>query len=101
MRQHPSYQSRMAMAAAELPVNSEPAAVYTPGRRYSNRACCCVAQPAVMVMMPPAGGRTAATDLLLCGHHFRASRHALAETGAAILDISGHPLTAGAWPDPA
>jgi hypothetical protein len=106
MRQHPSYQSRerrTATAHAEPLADPEPAAVCTLDRRYCNRACCCTAPPVVIVMMQTAacadGGSS--TELLLCGHHFRASMQALAAAGATILDIKGHPLTAGAWPEPA
>jgi hypothetical protein len=104
MRQHPSFQSRArrtGTAAAEQPVAAEPQAVYQPTRRHSGRACCCPAQPAVIVMMPPIAARPTETELLLCGHHFRASQLALAAAGAMILDIRGYPLTAGAWPGPA
>ena len=101
MSQHPSYRgrlSRAATAAVSRPATSEPAAVYTPARRYSDRACCCPAQPAVIVIMPPGSGRPATTDLLLCGHHYRASKAALAATGATILDIRGYRLASDAWP---
>ena len=103
MRDHPSFYGRTRQTAtvtAGLPITPEPAAVYRPARRYSGRACCCPAPPAVIVIMPPAPGRASETDLLLCGHHFRASRQALATAGATILDVRGYPLTAGAWPEP-
>jgi hypothetical protein len=48
------------------------------------RACCCPARPAVQVIMPPAPERPHETDLLLCEHHFRFSREALAATGASV-----------------
>lgn len=100
MSQHPSYRGLLSRTAAatERPLTSEPAAVYTPARRYAGRACCCPAQPAVIVIMPPAGGRRLATDLLLCGHHYRASKAALDRNGATILDIHGYRLAADAWP---
>jgi hypothetical protein len=47
------------------------------------RSCCCPARPAVLVVMPPVPSRPHETDLLLCEHHFRASRQALAAAGAA------------------
>jgi hypothetical protein len=102
MRQHPSYQSRLRRASpAEADQEAAPeTAVYTPVARYSGRACCCPAQPAVMAVLPPSARRRNATDLLLCGHHYRALLPALAEQGATLLDISGHRLTAGSWPDP-
>jgi hypothetical protein len=103
MRQHPSYHgraSRTAPKAEDQQTEPQPEAVYTPAARHSGRACCCAAPPAVIVVLPPATGRPAATDLLLCGHHYRASLRALAARGAMILDASGHPLASGAWPDP-
>jgi hypothetical protein len=103
MRQHPSYQGRIrraASAAADQEALPEPVAVYTPDRRYAGRACCCAALPAVIAMMPPSGGRAGAADLLLCGHHYRGLLPALAAQGATILDIGGHPMAAGAWPNP-
>lgn len=42
--------------------------------------------------MPPGSGRQAATDLLLCGHHYRASKAALAAAGATIQDMRGCQL---------
>ena len=42
--------------------------------------------PAMIVVMPPAPGRDHATELLLCGHHYRVSNKALAAAGAVVLD---------------
>jgi len=100
MSQHPSYHGRLiraGTAAAQRQVTLEPAAG-TATRRYADRACCCSAQPAVIAVMPPRGDRQAQTDLLLCGHHYRASKAALAAAGATILDRRGDPLAAGDWP---
>jgi hypothetical protein len=100
MSEHPSYRGRLdraRTAAAEQPVTSEPIPACMTTRRYFDRACCCAAQPAVVVVMPPGGGRQAATDLLLCGHHYRASKAALAATGATILDMRGCPLAGDGW----
>jgi hypothetical protein len=68
-----------------------PAMPAAPWRALSlaERACCCSAKPAVVAIMPPAAGRRHATDLLLCGHHFRASRQSLTEAGAAVFDGIG------------
>jgi hypothetical protein len=52
-------------------------------------------------VLPPTADRPSETDLLFCGHHYRKLRPTLAAQGATILDISGHPLTVGEWPDPA
>jgi hypothetical protein len=43
----------------------------------------------VKILIPPAPGRTHAADLLLCGHHYRVSRAALAKAGAVVLDQTG------------
>ena len=64
----------------------------------AERACCCPAKPAVVVVMPSAAGRDHPTDLLLCGHHYRAARAALAAAGASAFDRSGR--LAG-WASPA
>jgi hypothetical protein len=63
----------------------------------AERACCCPAKPAVVVVMPGTAGRDHPTDLLLCGHHYRAARTALAAAGAMAFDQSGR-LAAGAAP---
>jgi len=101
--EHPSYQGQHGPVTShveERTVTPEPAAIYTPSRRYSNRACCCPARPAVIAVMPAANGRRAATELLLCGHHYRQSRQALTAKGAALLDVMGYPLAADTWPEP-
>lgn len=58
----------------------------------AERACCCSARPAVVAVLPPGPVRHHATDLLLCGHHYRAARHALDAAGATILDELGQPV---------
>ncbi len=101
MSEHPSYHgrlSRAAKAAADQPVTSEPTAVWTMTRRYADHACCCAAQPVVVAVMPPGGERQAETDLLLCGHHYRASKAALCAVGATILDMKGGQLEGDYWP---
>jgi hypothetical protein len=72
---------RTADAAGDTPpvIESLPSAV--------ERACCCPSQPAVRVLMPPTAARPHVTDLLLCGHHFRASRDALATAKAVIQPL--------------
>lgn len=67
--------------------------------RLASRACCCPARPAVIAVIPPAPGRRSPVDLLLCGHHYRKSRAALAAIGATLLDIDGGRLTASEWPE--
>lgn len=55
----------------------------------TERACCCGAGPMVKVLMPPARPGGEPVDLLLCGHHFRASKNALLAAGAAAFDKDG------------
>lgn len=57
--------------------------------RGADRACCCPAYPVVRVVMPPTPQRPHRTDLLLCGHHYRVSRKALAAAGAAVYKLPG------------
>ncbi len=54
-----------------------------------DRACCCVAKAVVRVVMRPAPGRPNETELLLCGHHYRVSRQALAAAGAQVEELPG------------
>lgn len=61
-----------------------------------DRACCCPAQPVVRVVMPPTPRRRHSIDLLLCGHHYRVSRPALAAAGARIENLPGKADAAGA-----
>lgn len=54
-----------------------------------DRACCCPAQPVVRVIMPPTSKRQHSVDLLLCGHHYRVSRQALAAARARVESLPG------------
>ncbi|HTZ26560.1 MAG TPA: hypothetical protein VMC83_21385 [Streptosporangiaceae bacterium] len=49
--------------------------------------------------MPPSPARPHPTELLLCGHHYRRSRGALAAAGATVLDRKGSrvPPQADLW----
>jgi len=67
--------------------------------RLAGRACCCSARPAVVAVLEPADGRPDAVDLLLCLHHYRASRTGLAAAGASILDMDGGPVPDTDWPE--
>jgi hypothetical protein len=53
------------------------------------RACCCPARPVVRVMMSATATRPEPVDLLLCGHHYRASQAALRAVGAVVYDQKG------------
>jgi hypothetical protein len=55
--------------------------------RRAERACCCTAKPMIVALIPPAPGRPHVTDLLLCGHHYRLSRRALAAAAAVVTEI--------------
>jgi len=54
-----------------------------------DRACCCPGQPVVRVIMPPSPGRRHSVDLLLCGHHYRVHRQALAAADARVENLPG------------
>jgi hypothetical protein len=53
----------------------------------ADRACCCPAKAKVRVIMPPTAARPHQTDLLLCGHHYRVSRQALAAAHARVQEL--------------
>lgn len=63
--------------------------IETPSAVTSSQACCCPARPAVRVTMPPTATRRHSTDLLLCGHHYRVSREALAAAHAIVTELPG------------
>jgi hypothetical protein len=63
----------------------------------SDRACCCPAKAVVQVVIPPTPTRPHPTDLLLCGHHYRASRRALAAGRAVVHELPGMPRDTAAW----
>jgi hypothetical protein len=57
--------------------------------RAGDIACCCPAYRVVRVVMPSTPQRPHPTDLLLCGHHYRVSRKALADAGADVFRLPG------------
>jgi hypothetical protein len=65
--------------------------------RLAGRSCCCTARPMLIAVMPPTASRPHSSDLLLCGHHYRASRHALELADATVLDLVGRPVTGDLW----
>jgi hypothetical protein len=67
--------------------------------RQAEHACCCLARPMVVAVMPPVPGRPHRTELLLCSHHYRSCRAALAVAGATVVDMTGVPLADTAWPE--
>jgi hypothetical protein len=60
-------------------------------------ACCCPARAMVQAVMPPTAARPRETELLLCGHHYRASRTALAATGAVVRALPDPSGEVAAW----
>jgi hypothetical protein len=56
-------------------------------------ADCCPAKAVVRVAMPA----SQRAELLLCGHHYRASRDALAAASAAVRGLPGTPSDIAAW----
>lgn len=58
------------------------------GRWLREQACCCASRPTFRVVMPASVDRTRPVDLLLCGHHYHASRERLATLGASVYDRS-------------
>jgi hypothetical protein len=63
--------------------------LWEPSQGAGDSACCCPAYPVVRVVMPPTSQRPHPTDLLLCGHHYRVSRKAIAAAGAAVHWLPG------------
>jgi hypothetical protein len=60
--------------------------------RTAERACCCSARPVVVAVIPRTAARDHPTELMLCAHHYRASRKALAASGATVFDWNGEPV---------
>jgi len=67
-----------------------------PPAGFEDRACCCPAYPVVRAVMPPTPERRHSVDLLLCGHHYRVSRQALAAARARIENLPGKADAAAA-----
>jgi len=66
----------------------------------TDRACCCAARAVVQVIMPSIPARPHRTELLLCGHHYRVSRQALAAAGATVRELPWIPASTAAWIHP-
>jgi hypothetical protein len=56
-----------------------------------NQSCCCPSRPVARVIMPPTADRPYEVELLLCGHHLRASQRTLAAAGAEIYVMQSEP----------
>jgi len=61
----------------------------------ADRACCCPGRPVVKVVIPAGRGHPHPADLLLCGHHYRASFAALRAVGADVYDQTGALIMTG------
>jgi hypothetical protein len=61
----------------------------------ADRACCCPARPVVTVVIPAGRECPHPVELLLCGHHYRASLAALHAAGAGVYDNTGALIMAG------
>jgi hypothetical protein len=68
-----------------------------PADGLADQACCCVARAVVRVVMPPTADRPHETELLLCGHHYRASRAALSAAHASVHELAGNFADPSAW----
>jgi hypothetical protein len=95
--EHPSYAGRLGAPPAQLAqvapiIDSIPDVGLTALAR-ADRSCCCTAKPAVIAFMPSASSRRGEPGLLLCMHHYRASRQRLMACGARIVDGTGALLT--------
>lgn len=56
----------------------------------AHQADCCVAKAAYRIVLPACESRLRPTELLLCGHHFRASRDGLRRAKATAFDGRDH-----------
>jgi hypothetical protein len=86
-------------APARLPDVAANAGPEDLGSSPGGRACCCVARAVVRVVMPPAEGRPHETELLLCGHHYRVSRTALAAAHSRVEELRVSEMAAQTWFD--
>jgi hypothetical protein len=76
---------------------ADAAAPHGPAASLTDQACCCVARAVVRVVMPPTADRPHETELLLCGHHYRASRAALSAAHASVHELAGNFDDPSAW----
>jgi hypothetical protein len=92
---HPARRDTSAHPAPDDIVGPPAPATGPPGR-----ACCCAAKAVVEVIMPATPDRPRPTDLLLCGHHYRASRHALEAAQATVRELPGTSDDVASWIGP-
>lgn len=60
-----------------------------PPSTEERRACCCPGRPVVRVTIPASPSRPRPADLLLCGHHYRVSRAAIAAAHGTVEELPG------------
>jgi hypothetical protein len=58
----------------------------------NTRADCCSARAGYRIVLPATSTRPGPAELLLCGHHLRASRAALDAQGARVFEIDDQVL---------
>ena len=92
-----THKSPIRDAPAADPIGDGGTSVSAESAALAGRACCCAAKAAVCVTMPPGLSRPHSTDLLLCGHHYRVSRQALAAAGAVVRELPGTPPDVSSW----
>ena len=94
---HPSQGLRTAIeSAANAPdVPGDDLIGRTSARITSQRADCCIARAAYLVVLRAGSVRPHAAELLLCGHHYRASADNLVKARAAVYDGDNHLVTSG------
>ena len=76
---------------------ADAAAPHGPAASLTDQACCCVARAVVRAVMPPSAARPHETELLLCGHHYRASRAALSAAHASVHELAGNFADPSDW----
>jgi hypothetical protein len=59
-------------------------------------SCCCPSRPIVRVVMLATTERPRPAELLLCGHHYRASSEHLVRSRASVYDRAGALISSAA-----
>ena len=85
----PGYSALARHATSSGAVRNQPQAPADPEKWIktliaAERACCCSARPTTVAVLPSRPGRAEPVDLLLCNHHYREAKAALAVAGAEI-----------------
>ena len=85
----PGYSALARHATSSGAVRNQPQAPADPEKWIktliaAERACCCSAKPTTVAVLQARPGRAAPVDLLLCNHHYREAKAALAVAGAEI-----------------